>query len=224
MTTSTPSSDEIDLAKLLGILRDGKGFILIITTLFALFGVAIALLSTPIYKADALIQIEEKNSGSISSMVGDMGDLFAQESSATTESEIIRSRMILGTTVDKFNLTTVITPSYFPIIGKGIARLSGDVKNLSVSRYVVPNTQTTTKSQLEVLDEKTQSFQLSSLEGKVILTGKVGELIKAQGYEIFVASLDASEGAIFTLSKISRLEAIENLKKALSISELGKQT
>ena len=224
MTAPTPSSDEIDLTKLFGILRDGKWLILAVTTLFALSGVAIALLSTPIYKADALIQIEEKNSGSISSMVGDMGEIFAQESSATTESEIIKSRMILGTTVDKFNLTTVITPHYFPLIGKGIARLSGDVKTISVSRYVAPNILSTGESQLEVLDAKKQSFQLSSSDGKVILVGKVGELIKAQGYEIFVTSLDASEGAIFTLSEIGRLEAIENLKKALSISELGKQT
>ncbi|WP_422640720.1 polysaccharide biosynthesis tyrosine autokinase [Vibrio caribbeanicus] len=224
MTASTLSSDEIDLKKLFGILRDGKWLILTVTTLSALFGVAVALLSTPVYRADALIQIEKKNSGSISSMVGDMGDLFAQESSATTESEIIKSRMILGTTVDKFNLTTVITPHYSPFIGKGIARLSGDVKNLSVSRYIVPNTQATTNSQLEVLDRKNQSFQLSSLDGKIILTGKVGELIKAQGYEIFVTSLDASEGSSFTLGEIGRLEAIENLKRTLSINELGTQT
>ena len=173
MTAPTPSSDEIDLTKLFGILRDGKWLILAVTTLFALSGVAIALLSTPIYKADALIQIEEKNSGSISSMVGDMGEIFAQESSATTESEIIKSRMILGTTVDKFNLTTVITPHYFPLIGKGIARLSGDVKTISVSRYVAPNILSTGESQLEVLDAKKQSFQLSSSDGKVILVGKV---------------------------------------------------
>ena len=224
MTAPTPSSDEIDLTKLFGILRDGKWLILGVTTLFALSGVAIALLSTPIYKADALIQIEERNSGSISSMVGDMGELFAQESSATTESEIIKSRMILGTTVDKFNLTTVITPHYFPVIGKGIARLSGDVKNISVSKYIVPNARSTSESQLEILDAKSQSFQLRSIEGEVILTGKVGELIKAKGYEIFVASIAATDGSVFTLNKTSRLEVIERLKSALAISELGKQS
>ncbi len=77
-------------------------------TLFATLGIAVALLSTPIYKADALIQIE-RSSGGISAMVGDMGELFSAESSATTEIEIIKSRMILGDTVDKFNLTTIAT-------------------------------------------------------------------------------------------------------------------
>ncbi len=45
-------------------------------------------------------------------MVGDMGNMFSQESSATTEVEIIKSRMILGETVDKFNLTAVTSPNY----------------------------------------------------------------------------------------------------------------
>ena len=77
---------------------------------------------------------------------------------------------------------------------------------------------------LEVLDTKAQSFQLRSIEGEVILKGKAGELVQANGYEIFVVSLDASEGFVFKLDKISRLAAIENLKGALSISELGRNT
>ncbi|POC02136.1 Wzz/FepE/Etk N-terminal domain-containing protein, partial [Vibrio vulnificus] len=55
------SSDEIDLGKLLGILLDAKWIILVTTFFFAVGGVAVALLSTPIYKADALIQIEQKS-------------------------------------------------------------------------------------------------------------------------------------------------------------------
>ena len=110
ISSSAPTDDEIDLGKLFGILIDAKWFIIGITLLFATMGIAVALLSTPIYKADALIQIEQKSSGGISAMVGDMGDLFAAESSATTEIEIIKSRMILGDTVDKFNLTTIATP------------------------------------------------------------------------------------------------------------------
>nr|WP_063091199.1 Wzz/FepE/Etk N-terminal domain-containing protein [Escherichia coli] len=132
MTTQAPrssvdsQSDEIDFGKLFGILLDAKWIIIITTFVFAVLAAAFALLSTPIYKADALIQIEQKSSGGISSLVGDMGELFASESSATTEIEIIRSRMILGETVDKFNLTTVVTPEYIPVLGKGLARLTGE--------------------------------------------------------------------------------------------------
>jgi tyrosine-protein kinase Etk/Wzc len=58
---SSPStSDVIDLGKLLGILLDAKWIIIVTTFIFACAGVVFALMSTPIYKADALIQVEQK--------------------------------------------------------------------------------------------------------------------------------------------------------------------
>ncbi|ELQ2337991.1 polysaccharide biosynthesis tyrosine autokinase [Vibrio vulnificus] len=218
------SSDEIDLGKLLGILIDAKWFILVTTILFAAGGVAVALLSTPIYKADALIQIEQKSSGGISSLVGDMGELFSQESSATTEIEIIKSRMILGGTVDKFNLTTVAEPIYFPVMGKGLARLAGEVNLIEVSRYTVPAYAQGMKHTLVVLDAEKKTYQLIRGDEQVVLQGVAGELGKKDGYELFVTELRSHNEQEFSLSQQSRLEAIEWLKKNLAISERGKQT
>ena len=114
--TNKPQSsdaDEIDLGQLFGILLDARWSIIAVTFIFAVFGVGYALLATPVYNADALIQVEEKSSG-MSAMVGDMGDLFSSESSATTEVEIIKSRMVLSKTVEKLNLTTLAAPKYLP--------------------------------------------------------------------------------------------------------------
>ncbi|MCA0776865.1 polysaccharide biosynthesis tyrosine autokinase [Vibrio vulnificus] len=218
------SSDEIDLGKLLGILLDAKWIILVTTFLFAVGGVAVALLSTPIYKADALIQIEQKSSGGISSLVGDMGELFSQESSATTEIEIIKSRMILGDTVDKFNLTTVAEPKYLPVIGKGLARIAGKVNQIEISRYTVPEYAQEMKHTLVVLDAEKKTYQLVRGDEQVVLQGVAGELAKNDGYELFVTELRAHNEQEFSLSQQSRLEAIEWLKKNLAISERGKQT
>jgi tyrosine-protein kinase Etk/Wzc len=218
------SSDVIDLGKLIGILLDAKWLIVSVTAFFAVAGVAIALLSTPIYKSDALIQIEEKSSGGMSSLVGDMGDMFAQESSATTEIEIIKSRMILGDTVDKFNLTTVAVPDYFPFVGKGIARLSGEVNQIKVSRYQVPAYIKSMPHTLVVTDAEQQAYQLLNDEGIVVLEGKAGELAKEGSYELFVTDLQSHSGFEFILSQRSRLDAIESLKQNLSVSERGKNT
>ncbi|HFQ4922316.1 TPA: polysaccharide biosynthesis tyrosine autokinase [Vibrio vulnificus] len=218
------SSDEIDLGKLLGIIIDAKWFILVTTFLFAAGGVAVALLSTPIYKADALIQIEQKSSGGIGSLVGDMGELFSQESSATTEIEIIKSRMILGDTVDKFNLTTVAEPKYFPIIGKGLARLAGKVNQIEVSRFGVPEYAQNMKHTLVVLDAGNKTYQLVRGDEQVVLEGAEGELAKNEGYELFVSELRSHAGQEFALGQRSRLEAIEWLKRSLVIVERGKQT
>ncbi len=219
------SSDEIDLGKLLGILLDAKWIILVTTFLFAVGGVAVALLSTPIYKADALLQIEEKSKGGIGSLVGgDMGELFSQESSATTEIEIIKSRMILGDTVDKFNLTTVAEPKYLPVIGKGLARIAGKVNQIEISRYTVPEYAQEMKHTLVVLDAEKKTYQLVRGDEQVVLQGVAGELAKNDGYELFVTELRAHDEQEFSLSQQSRLEAIEWLKKNLAISERGKQT
>ncbi|NAZ95974.1 polysaccharide biosynthesis tyrosine autokinase [Vibrio toranzoniae] len=220
----TNNSDEIDLGKLLGILLDAKWLIMVTTFAFAVFGIAFALLSTPIYKADALIQIEEKSSGGISSMVGDMGELFSQESSATTEVEIIKSRMILGETVDKFNLTTVTSPIYAPIVGKGFARLTGDINHIAVSRFTLPSYASDYAHTIQVVDAEQGTYQLVRDDERVILTGKIGEPATADGYSLFVADFESSNGFEFAIGKQTRLEAIEWLKSSLSLSEQGKQT
>lgn len=217
-------SDEIDLGKLFGILLDAKWIIIITTFVFAVLGVAVAILSTPIYKADALIQIEQKSSGGISSLVGDMGELFSSESSATTEIEIIKSRMILGDTVDKFNLTTVTEPNYFPLLGKGLARLGGESRAISVSRFSVPSyADEDEQYSITVLDSQTQTYQFLR-NGREMFEGVAGHLSKKDGYELFVTNIDAEKGFEFTIAKRSKLAAIEWLKQNLSVSERGKQT
>ena len=221
--SQTDNSNEIDLGKLFGVLLDAKWWIIFTTLVFTVGGAAIALLSTPIYKADALIQIEEKSSGGISSMVGDMGDMFSQESSATTEMEIIKSRMILGETVDKFNLTTVVSPKYTPIIGKGLARLKGNVNYIKVDEFVVPS-YSPASHVIQIVDEKQGLYQLLTDDERVILKGKVGELIVANDYRLFVAGFEAGTGSEFIIRKRSQLAAIGWLKSSLSLSEQGRQT
>lgn len=223
ISSSAPTDDEIDLGKLFGILIDAKWFIIGITLLFATIGIAVALLSTPIYKADALIQIEQKSSGGISAMVGDMGDLFAAESSATTEIEIIKSRMILGDTVDKFNLTTIAAPEYLPFVGKGLARINGTQNYISVSSFVIPRTAQGFKHHLVVTDAEKGTFELM-IEDQVVLSGVVGQTIEMNGYHIKVRELVAQNEDTFSISKISKLDAINRLASQLSISERGAKT
>ena len=66
---------------------DRKLFILMITGLFALIGILYALFSTPIYKATAMIQVEESSP----SMPGfdDMAGLFEETSKSVTEIQLL---------------------------------------------------------------------------------------------------------------------------------------
>lgn len=216
-------ADVIDLGKLLGLLMDSKWLIISATALFAILGVAYALLATPIYKADALLQVETKSSG-MSALVGDMGDMFSSESSATTEVEIIKSRMILGKTVDELNLMIQANPVYFPVVGKGLARLSGSQTAITISRFDAPDYIQEINLELTVDDADQGLFTLNDSEGDLLTKGKVGELVEKDGYRLFVQVLNAPEGRVFNISKRSKLQAIQWLQKTLSVSERGKQT
>ncbi|KKA44129.1 polysaccharide biosynthesis tyrosine autokinase [Salinivibrio sp. KP-1] len=219
---TSSSDDEIDLSKLLGHLIDGKWIIVACTFLFAVAGVAFAILATPVYKADALIQVEQKEGG-MSSLLGEgASELFASESSASTEIELIRSRMVLGQTVDKYNLTTVASPDYFPVVGKGLARLTGNQNQIAISRFDIPQDYERQPFRLTV--DAREQYSLYNSEDDLVLQGKVGEAAINEAFHLFISELKADEGESFTISKISRLRAIKAIQDELSVSERGKQT
>jgi len=114
------SEDEIDLSELIGTLIEAKWLISIIAGVFLVVGVFYALVATPIYQADAVLQIEEKSGGMPG--LGDLSDMLSTDALAATEIEIIKSRNIIGKAVDKLNLTINAQPDYLPIIGAAIAR------------------------------------------------------------------------------------------------------
>ncbi|WP_342607920.1 polysaccharide biosynthesis tyrosine autokinase [Vibrio tritonius] len=233
MTDKTATSrnasdnDEIDLGQLFGLLLDGKWVIAITTFVFAVLGIAFALLSTPIYQADALIQVEQKSSGGFSAIMSEsLGDMFSSESSSDAEIQLIQSRMILGGTVDKFNLTTVVTPDYFPLIGKGLARLTDNQHLIKVSRFTLPEMAFPDEHtyKIVVLNGEQGTYQLVNDDDQVLLKGKVGTKVANNGYELQVSALQAQSGDQFDIAKRNKLDAIDWLKANLGAAEQGKQT
>ncbi len=53
-------NDEIDIGRLIGELIDHRKLIIAITSLFTLVALIYALFATPVYQADALIQVEQR--------------------------------------------------------------------------------------------------------------------------------------------------------------------
>jgi tyrosine-protein kinase Etk/Wzc len=215
------SNDEIDLRHLIGTLLDGKWIIVGFTMVFAIVGVAIALLSTPIYRADSLLQIEEK-SGGASALTGALGELFPGDSSATTEIEVLKSRMVVGRTVDELGLTNIASPQYFPIVGRGLNRLFGAPREISIGNFGVEERLLGKTLELEVTSSDT--YQVRDSDGVVVLEGKVGELATGEGVTLNVTSLSAAEGDQFSLKKEYWLEVVTDLQTQLSVAERGKDS
>lgn len=210
--------DEIDLTRLLGLLLEGKWLIIGITTAFMLLGIAYALLATPIYRADALIQVEKKSSGLPA--LGDMGDLFAGESQAATEIEILKSRMVVGTVVDQLDLTTQVSPNYLPIIGEFLARRSGERDRVLIQQFQVPAAY--------IGEELTLTFDGNNytlaFEKETVLQGTVGEVVSQGDWLLHITDVQAINTQSFSLVKANRLRTITYWQTIFAVAERGRQT
>ena len=226
------SEDEIDLSELIGTLIEAKWLISIIAGVFLVAGVFYALVATPIYQADAVLQIEEKSGGMPG--LGDLSDMLTTDALAATEIEIIKSRNIIGKAVDKLNLTINAQPDYLPIIGAAIARRYSGAEvssgmgsyawggeRIQLQRLVLPSY--LSKGVVLTAGEG-QQYTLTDIDGEALLTGSVGEVASTNGVEVFVSELVAREGAEFNLSQSSRIEAINDLQEEIKVSEKGKKT
>ncbi|MCD5730511.1 polysaccharide biosynthesis tyrosine autokinase [Klebsiella pneumoniae] len=217
----TNDADEIDLGRLLGELVDHRKLIIAVTSLFTLCALIYALFATPIYQADALIQVEQKQANAILSNLSQM--LPDSQPQSEPEIALLKSRMILGKTVDDLNLQAVIKPKYFPIFGRGWQRLSGKKDGeLVVSRLYLPTSEDIDVPKVELTVKDNEHFVVKGDD--FTFNGKVGELLDDKGISIKVDKIDAEPGSKFTISYITRLEAITKLKEVLSVADQGKDT
>ncbi len=227
-----PADDEIDLGRLFGLLLDHKWLIIAVTFVFALGGVIYALLATPVYQADALVQVERRSS---ISPLGDMSSIFGEETDSRTAAEvqILRSRMVLGQVVDRLELDTMVTPTPLPVLDDALRRRGIERPGFMEGRAAVWGGETLELGRFEVADHmRGEPLMLRSLgegrfqlrwEGRELGEGEVGQTASFQGGDIQlrVAELNAPDGAEFTLVKRSRAAAVRSLAGRLNVSEVG---
>ncbi|MBG2731751.1 polysaccharide biosynthesis tyrosine autokinase [Klebsiella oxytoca] len=218
--TAVKDPDEIDLRRLVGELIDHRKLILSVTSLFTLIALVYALFATPIYQADALVQVEQKQGNALLNSLSQV--LPDSQPQSAPEIALLRSRMILGKTVDDLNLQAKIEEDYFPVFGRGLARLLGNKpNNLNISRlYLSIPGEEVPEIDVKILDNDRFIVTGEGIE----ITGKVGQLIEAKGLSLLVSEIDGEPGTTFTVSYISRLKAITNLQDNLVIADEGKDT
>ncbi|NRN27319.1 polysaccharide biosynthesis tyrosine autokinase [Photorhabdus heterorhabditis] len=226
MTTSDKSShthtdsDEIDLGRLLSALFDYRWIIGEVTLLFTVIGLCYALIATPVYKANALLQVEKKSSAL--SLVGDMTDMLSGRPSDTAaELELLVSRMIVGKTVRDLDLDVQVEADYFPVVGKGIARLRGMpkpnivIKNFTVSSHNI-------NKAMKIYVDDSEHYRLE-FDGQVF-NGQVNKVFDADGINLLISNISAPPGQSFTLVKKAQLNVIRGLQQSLRVTEKGNNT
>lgn len=213
-------NDEIDIGRLIGELIDHRKLIIAITSLFTLVALIYALFATPVYQADALIQVEQRQGNAILNSLSQV--LPNTQPQSQPEITLLQSRMILGKTVDDLNLQARIKQDYFPVFGRGWARLTGESEgSLSISRlYLFSDSKKIPKIEVVINDKDNYTVIGDGYEIK----GKKGELVEGKGLSLKIDDFKAQPGTKFIVSYVSRLQAITDLQESLEVLEEGKNT
>lgn len=217
---ASAANNEIDLVRLLGELLDHRKFILILTALFTLAALLYALFATPVYQADALIQVEQKQGNALLSNLSE----FIPDSSpeSAPELQLLQSRMILGKTIDDLNLRTQVSENHFPLVGRGWARLTGQQPGIVDIRMLNLPPVAGRAQKLTLTVGENGHYQLEG--DNVTLQGVVGQPLSAANIAITIAAIQAKPGTQFTITQLSELEAIDALQLRFSVSERSKDS
>jgi tyrosine-protein kinase Etk/Wzc len=232
--------DEIDLSELLGTLSDHKWLIGTITGIFILLSIAYALLTTPIYQATSVVQVEQKvpSLPGLSALTQTLG---AASPEATTETALITSRMVIGAAVDELKLTIEAHPQRMPVIGNFFARryaarnpglvspplfdmigYDWGGSKLEIFQLDVPDS--LLDRPLTLIAGKEGAYVLVDDDDNVLVVGNTGQAASGHGVTIQVQTLVANPGAQFRVFRHRRLTVINGLQRAVNVNEQGKES
>lgn len=218
-TTSAPAAnDEIDIGQHMRNLWSHKYKIALAALTGGLLGALFSLAATPVYRADAMLEIETKQN----QILTEINSIFSNEPlPSEAELELIQSRLVLGKTVDDLHLDQEVTPQFFPLFGRMVYNLSNDIEpELKVAAFSVQPEWYNQPITLSVRDSK--SFIVKMPDNRSF-DGRVGTPLRINKETLLqIDQILAEPGQEFLLTKFSRPSAIDNIKDKLAVSSKGK--
>lgn len=234
------AAKELDLTTIIALVRSYWRWILLAGFIGLFFAVIAVTVATPIYTADALIQVKADNSPT-SGLLSQMGALAAgvtqQASPSEVQQSLLHSRYILGAVIQELNLNVEIIPHYFPLLGKhyvknynlsslapakfGLSHYAWggdhvDLKTLSVSSDL-------TGTKLTLVKTSATTYQILDQDGNVLLKGVFGKQEIQNGVISQINGMQARVGEVFTVKVEDPDVVLKALTTALQISDLGGQ-
>ncbi|EPR3507099.1 polysaccharide biosynthesis tyrosine autokinase [Serratia marcescens] len=209
------AKDESEILDIFSDIAQNKKLVIFTGIIFFIIGTAYSLVRTPTYQADALVQVE-KNSADM--LLKDLKP-FGNESQAiaSTEIEIMYSRMIIGKTVEQLGLRNTVEQKYSSLLGKGWAKLRGEKSGtIDIDYLELPPDWEVASIDLIYLGK--DEYQVEK-EGNLLFKGKVGTLINRDGVALKIKSIQSKVGDVYTVTRNSELTAIDSIKSRLVIAE-----
>ena len=231
---------DIDLTELFAVLMSGRWVVFVAL----IFGAAIAFiyttLATPMYSADALIQIE-RQAGAYTGL-SDLAEVLPADSGIGAEVEIIKSRSILKEVVEKFRLDIQLkgilgtyfgrAVNIFPSVDTSESALQwrsgngdvGKVKQFTFTRLEHVGVEEPLSIMLEYMGGGSFKYHAPGSYGII----KEGEFFEISGVEYEVSGrLDdvvLEKGDEFQVNIDPVLYAARRLRDKLNVSEVGRDT
>ncbi|MFQ5930269.1 MAG: polysaccharide biosynthesis tyrosine autokinase, partial [Acidobacteriota bacterium] len=234
-------TEAVALSELLGTLVGSRWLIAGIVFLLFLGGLGHAWLARPVYRADALLQVE-KTAERLGALA-DRADVFEEEGDVGGEMELLKSRRVLGGVVDNLRLDIVARPLYFPLVGAAVARrsASGEAvtdpwfdlgeyawggENIEIETLDVPASYR--GETFTLVAGQNGGYQLLDPNGERLADGVVGEpnetyLADGEPLTLLVSNLRARAGTHFELIRRPRLALIDTLKSSVIVKDKGEQ-
>ncbi|NIE66999.1 polysaccharide biosynthesis tyrosine autokinase [Burkholderia sp. Ax-1719] len=234
---------EFNLAALLDVFVIYRRMMLWVFSVVLVLGLGAVFLSNPVYEADILTQVDESDaSTTASSLLGqDIAAMFNVKSSTDTETQILQSRLIVVAAVDSLRLFIDAEPVRLPVIGNAIARNTKGLskpglfgfggftwgqEKIDIARFDVPDDYEGEVFNLTLLEQGKYRLSGSGLDRDAV--GQVGRsdtfLTESGPITLNVGAVAGQVGARFKISRESRLDAINQLQRQISVSQQGKDS
>ena len=234
--SSETDTDEIDIRDMVALLVDEWRWITSITLAAIILATAYAFLVTPVYRTNALMQVEEKEAGI--GGIEELSSMLSGETPTDAEVEIIKSRSVLIKAIEQEDLNIRIEPIRFPLLGGMISRryrseipapawlgfdeFAWGGEHLRIDRLDLDRSLEGEPLVLESLGGG--RFELHGPDDGLLVSGVVGEPSAGDDAAVFLSELVAREGTRFLVTRQHPLETLDELHARLSVAERGKKT
>ena len=237
MSQNTNTEDTIDLKELFfSLIAQWK--LIALCVILSLVCALLYLRTTPdTYQVDALVQVEE-NKGASAALLGDLSDMIEQKSPAQAEIEILKSRLVLGTVIDRLNLNIRIHGTEDSFWSRLLNKHEYDSEYSGKSVLFKDNQKSFDVRSFDIPDYyRDKSLLLSFAEGQYRLTDSTTEQVVFSAplnqtsqlqseyglWKVGIYSQDSFDST-YLIQKQSLPAAVRSLLADYSVAEKGKMT
>lgn len=240
--------DDFGLAHLWYNLCDHWRLFCVIATAFVIAAGLYGVFSKPVYKADALIQVQKQQATALGALADVAGALMTS-SVVEGEVDVLTSRAIVNAAIAKSHVDTQISvDNYFPLLGSvyahrhrlppntlarplfGLSDYPWGGEQLELARFTVPEELYGKTFTLAI--EPENRWRLTDAQDRVLATGRGAELAHFMATtdfgpkpgEIQVGHYLARPGTVFRIVRLSPNDAYESVVKSMKVAETTKDS